>query len=260
MIKRLQTLLIGILAAIALSGCVQYDLGIEFDDQTHGQITQQIQLSQQFTDLSADEIEAWTDSIERRVQELGGQTEFLSPQILNVSIPFYNGAELEQKFNQFFNPVDSDASTQPQVPLIEVPQLSTQLDLTQQNFILVLRNRLNLDLDLRSLALEITDSQITLDPEGLIDLDFNLTTPWGAHLIQSTAREDGSHPLVVLAKQDGKQLIWQLEPGQINHIEAIFWVPSFVGIGTVLITLFIFLGYFIRYQLFPPKKVVRTIV
>jgi hypothetical protein len=117
-----------------------------------------------------------------------------------------------------------------------------------------------LDLDLRSLALEITDSQITIDPEGLIDLDFNLTTPWGAHLIQSTAREDGSHPLVVLAKQEGKQLIWQLEPGQINHIEAIFWVPSFVGIGTVLIILFIFLGYFIRYQLFPPKKIVRTIV
>jgi hypothetical protein len=260
MIKRLQTLLIGILVAIALSGCVQYDLGIEFDDQTHGQITQQIQLSQQFTDLSADEIAAWTDSIERRVHDLGGKTEILSPQTLNVSIPFYNGAELEQKFNQFFNPVVSEASDLPQVPLTEVPQLSTQLNLKQQNFIFALRNRLNLDLDLRSLALEITDSQITIDPEGLIDLDFNLTTPWGAHLIQSTAREDGSHPLVVLAKQEGKQLIWQLEPGQINHIEAIFWVPSFVGIGTVLIILFIFLGYFIRYQLFPPKKIVRTIV
>jgi hypothetical protein len=260
MIKRLQTLLIGILAAIALSGCVQYDLGIEFDDQTHGQITQQIQLSQQFTDLSSDEIAAWTDSIERRVHDLGGKTEFLSPQTLNVSIPFYNGAELEQKFNQFFNPVAAEADPLPQVPLTEVPQLSTQLHLNQQNFIFALRNRLNLDLDLRSLALEITDSQITIDPEGLIDLDFNLTTPWGAHIIQSTSKADGSHPLVVLAKQDGKQLIWQLEPGQINHIEAIFWVPSFVGIGTVLILLFIFLGYFIRYQLFPPKKAVRTIV
>ncbi len=259
MIKRLRTVWIMILAAIALSGCVQYDLGIEFQDQNHGQITQQIQLSQQFIDLSQDEITAWTDSIERRVAELGGKTEYVSDQNLNVSIPFYNGAELEQKLNQFFNPTPVESSALPEVTLAEIPKLSTHLDLTQLNLIFVLRNRLNLDLDLRSLALEVTDNQITIDPEGLIDLDFNLTTPWGAHIIQSTSEEEGLHPLVVLGKQDGKQIIWQLEPGQINHIEAIFWVPSFVGIGTVVIVLFICLGYFIRYRLFPPRKVVSNV-
>ncbi|MGB3533700.1 MAG: DUF3153 domain-containing protein [Microcoleaceae cyanobacterium] len=256
MINRLRIGLIGILAAIALSGCVQYDLGIEFNDQTHGQITQEIQLSQQFIDLSQDEIQTWTGSIEQRVKDLGGKTEFLSPQNLQVSIPFYNGAELEQKFNQFYNSIALESSTFDQVSLAEIPQLSTQLNLAQQNLIFVLRNRLNLDIDLRSLALEVTDSQIIIDPEGLVDFDFNLTTPWGSHIIQSTSEEKGWHPLVVVAKQDGKQAIWQLEPGQINHIEAIFWVPSFVGIGTVVIVLFIFLGYFIRYQLFPPRKIV----
>ncbi|MGB3401348.1 MAG: DUF3153 domain-containing protein [Microcoleaceae cyanobacterium] len=255
MIKKLQTIFVVILAAIALSGCVQYDLGIEFSDQNHGQITQHIQLSQQFVDLSQDEITAWTESIEDRVKALGGKTELISPENLQVSIPFYNGAELEQKFNQFFNPTPSEATSVTEVPLAEVPQLSTQSNLTQLNLLFFLRNRLNLDLDLRSLALEVTDNQIIIDPEGLVDLDFSLTTPWGAHIIQSTSEEEGLHPLVVRAKQDGKQVIWQLEPGEINHIEAIFWVPSFVGIGTVVIILFIFLGYFIRYRLFPPKVV-----
>lgn len=258
MIKGLRTALIVILAAIALSGCVQYDLGVQFQDQTHGQITQQIQLSEQFTNLSHDVIEEWTQSIERRVDNLGGKTEYLSNQDLQISIPFYNGAELEQKFNQFFNPIEPEPSTLVQVPLAEVPQLSSNLNLTQQNLIFALRNRLNLDLDLRSLALEVTDNNIVIDPEGLIDLDFNLITPWGAHIIQSDSEADASSPLVVLGKQEGKQLIWQLEPGQINHIEAIFWVPSFVGIGSAGIILFISLGYFVRYRLFPPKKAVAN--
>ena len=255
MIKKLQTVFVVILAAIALSGCVQYDLGIEFKDQNHGQITQHIQLSQQFVDLSQDEITAWTESIEDRVKALGGKTEYVSSDDLQVSIPFYNGAELEQKFNQFFNPVPSESASVAQLPLAEVPQLSTQSSLTQLNLIFFLRNRLSLDLDLRSLALEVTDNQIIIDPEGLVDLDFNLITPWGAHIIQSTSEEEGLHPLIVRAKQDGKQVIWQLEPGEINHIEAIFWVPSWVGLGTAIIILFVFLGYFIRYRLFPPKVV-----
>ena len=251
MINRLRILLTIMIAAITLSGCVQYDLGIEFQDQTHGQMTQHIQLSQQFSELSAEAVTQWTESLEQRVKSLGGTTEYLSAENLQITIPFYGGPDLEQKFNQFFNPGELNAETARQVLEEEVPQLSSQLNLTQQNLIFVLRNRFNLDLDLRALALEVTDDKIVLNSNGIVDLDFSLMTPWGANIIE------GSQPLTVVSKQEGKQLIWQLQAGQINHIEAIFWVPSFVGIGTGIILILILLGSLIRYRLFPLKSAVN---
>ncbi len=253
MITRLRTLFIVIIAAITLNGCVQYDLGIEFQDQNHGQITQQIQLSKQFTDFSAEAIAEWTESIENRVKTLGGTVESVSEENLQVSIPFYNGAELEQKLNQFFSPVEPQSDAVISVLPDQLPQLSSQLSLTQQNFVFVLRNRFSLDLDLRGLALTVTENQIAINSNGVIDFDFSLITPWGAQVLQSS-QEAGSQPLAILAKQDRKQLIWQLQPGEINHIEAIFWLPSFVGIGTAIILLFILLGSLIRYRLFPLKS------
>ncbi|MGB3640124.1 MAG: DUF3153 domain-containing protein, partial [Rivularia sp. (in: cyanobacteria)] len=75
-----------------------------------------------------------------------------------------------------------------------------------------------------------------------------LNTPWGASSIEET--EDAIEPL-----KSNKQLSWKLKSGQVNHIEAVFWLPSPVGIGTLLIVLFIALGFFLRYSFMPDPRV-----
>jgi hypothetical protein len=52
-------------------------------------------------------------------------------------------------------------------------------------------------------------------------------------------------------QQQGKQLVWKLKSGAENHLEAVFWVPSPLGIGTVAIVLLVIGGIFLRAQLFP---------
>ena len=50
---------------------------------------------------------------------------------------------------------------------------------------------------------------------------------------------------------ENTQVTWQLEPGQINHIETSFWVPSYLGIGTVIIILIVLLGFYAKHRHFP---------
>ena len=50
---------------------------------------------------------------------------------------------------------------------------------------------------------------------------------------------------------EGKQLVWKLKPGEINYLEAVFWIPSPVGIGAVIIALFVAAGISLKYQLLP---------
>lgn len=78
-----------------------------------------------------------------------------------------------------------------------------------------------------------------------MDLKFSLQTPWGARSIQPK-RPDPALAFPT-ARRQGKTLTWTLQPGQQNHLEAVFWYPSLVGWGAIAITLLIAAGLYLKY-------------
>ncbi|MEG4010157.1 DUF3153 domain-containing protein [Microcoleus sp. Pol11C1] len=230
-----------------VSGCVQYDVGVNFESQTRGEIVQHIKLGERLTSFSTETVAEWLKSVERRVRLLDGKTKRLSPTEVLVRIPFNNGAELQDKFNQFYNPVAPTTKYRTASPLeTDLPKFESHLNVKQNNLLLVLRNRLSLELDLRSLSLLSSNGSLLLSPGGLLELDFSLNTPWGAESIETVAGA-----LVPEIYQQGKQLVWKLKPGEVNYLEAIFWIPSPVGIGALIIALFVAAGIALKYQILP---------
>jgi hypothetical protein len=237
-----------LLSSLLLSGCVQYNVGIHFDGQHHGAIVQHIKLGEQLTSFSNEQVEEWLKSIENRVRQLQGKAKRLSDQEIVVTIPFSYGAELESKFNQFFNPVAKKQSPAKADYTVDLPTFNSKFHLTQGNFIFVQRNKLSYDLDLRSLGVLSTKGNVIVSPSSLLDLQFSLETPWGANSV--TQAGDAIRPEVY---DDGHQLVWKLQPGQLNHIEAVFWLPSPLGVGTVAIVLLVLGGFYLKYKSFPWK-------
>jgi Protein of unknown function (DUF3153) len=236
-----------------VTGCVKYDVGVNFDSQTRGEIVQHIKLSDKLTSFSSETVGEWLKSVERRVRSLDGKTKRLSPQEVLVKIPFNNGTELESKFNQFYNPIaqipnnPKNSKTREASPLeTDLPKFESHLKVKQNNLFFVLRNRLTLELDLRSLSLLSSNGSLLLSPGELLELDFSLNTPWGAKSI-----ETATGAIVPESFQAGKQLLWKLKPGEINYLEAVFWIPSPVGIGALMIALFVAAGISLKYQLLP---------
>ena len=230
-----------------VTGCVQYDVGVNFESQTRGEIVQHIKLGERLTSFSSETVAEWLKSVERRVRLLDGKTKRLSQTEVLVRIPFNNGAELQDKFNQFYNPSAQTAKSRVASPLeTDLPKFESHLNVKQNNLLLVLRNRLSLELDLRSLSLLSSNGSLLLSPGGLLELDFSLNTPWGAKSIETVAGA-----LVPESYQQGKQLVWKLKPGEINYLEARFWIPSPVGIGALIIALFVAAGIALKYQILP---------
>jgi hypothetical protein len=194
---------------LALTGCVQYDTNINFQSFNAGELVQHITLDQQFYQLNQSAIDIWLRSIEQRTQKLQGQVQKISNRELTVTIPFRTAGELVKKFNQFFA---SDKQL-----------LGSKLTVTQNNFLLASRHRLTYDLDLRSLA---PDSQVTSKiGDQALDLKFALNVP------------------NLLSNHNGR---WQLQPGQVNHLSTVFWLPNPIGIGSLVIILWVAIGYFIK--------------
>lgn len=243
-------LLLIVLVALVLSGCVNYDVGVTFDSPQRGEIIQHIKLGERLTSFSGDAAREWLNSIERRTRQLEGKVKKLSNEEIVVTIPFNNGADLEAKFNQFFNPVDKKSNVSG--TLEELPTIDSHLSLKQNNFLLLLRNKLSYDLDLRSLSLISTNNSILVSPGSILELVFSLNTPWGARSIET---DSAIHPEIY---QKGRQLVWTLKPGQLNYVEAVFWLPSPIGIGTLLIILFVALGIYLRYTFMPDPKTIFT--
>lgn len=229
-----------------VTGCVQYDVGVNFQSQTRGEIVQHIKLGERLTSFSSEIVGDWLNSVERRVRSLDGKTKRLSEREVLVRIPFNNGAELEEKFNQFYNPVPTK-KTRVSTPLeTDLPKFESHLKVKQNNLLLVLRNRLSLELDLRSISLLSANGNLIVSPGGILELDFSLNTPWGAESIQTAPGA-----IAPEISEGGKQLVWKLKPGEINYLEAVFWVPSPVGIGAVIIALFVVAGIGLKYKLLP---------
>ncbi|MEM6752680.1 MAG: DUF3153 domain-containing protein [Cyanobacteria bacterium P01_C01_bin.38] len=249
LLKRIRLVSILLLASLLLSGCVDYDLGVNINNANYGKFVQHIKLGEKLTSFSGDAVYEWLDSIERRARELDGKAKRISQEEVFVTIPFSNGRELQRKYNTFFNSRnDSKSRSKKAKSESELPKIESNLLLKQSNFLLLVRNQLIYDLDLRSLGLISSKGNALTNTGSIIDLEFSLNTPWGASSVEKT--EDAIKPL-----KNDKQLSWKLKSGQLNHVEAVFWLPSPIGIGTLLIVLFVGLGLFLRYSFMPDPKV-----
>ncbi|MEH2348224.1 MAG: DUF3153 domain-containing protein [Nostoc sp.] len=238
-----------LLTSLLLTGCVKYDVGLNFDNSNSGELVQHIKLGERLTSFSGDSVSEWLNSIERRARQLEGKTQRVSQEEIIVTIPFSSGTELQEKFNEFFNARANQTSESVQSKSdSELPKIESNVLLEQNYFLLLVRNRLIYDLDLRSLSLIASKGNVLTNAGSILDLEFSLKTPWGAKNIQLT--ETAIEP-----EKNGNQLLWKLQPGQLNHIEAVFWLPSPLGIGALLIILFVWGGLYLRYNFMPDPRI-----
>lgn len=231
----LTVLLIGLIA-ILTSGCFQYDLGIQFDHQTHGRILQRLELNERAAALAEPAVQSWLDQLEKQVYRLGGQVKRTQPESVDLVVPFNNGADLVERFNQLFQPFAAQSETS-----VALPRIESHLSLEQQNRVFAIRNHLIYDLDLHELPQQ---------PQGLpgvlgqaadwLTLRFILQVPWGIRAIAP----DSLNPQGV-----GLAQTWLLKSGQMNHIDVVFWVPSWIGLGGIAIAILVLVGYFLKYGL-----------
>lgn len=214
---QLRNLVLVSLMALLLSGCVNYDVGVHFDNQHSGQFTQTVKLGDRLAAINGISAQQWLDSLDERARKLQGNTQRLSNSELQVSIPFTTDKDFVKKFNRFFEgqPAASD--------LIETPNVSAQVALQQANWLLVLRNHITLDVDLTRLGINSDEEGMLVNPGNLLDLDFHVDAPWGAKY-----KLRGPNAVPGEALVDG--MVWHLLPGQLNHIEGYFWMPSPLGL------------------------------
>ncbi|RUR72274.1 DUF3153 domain-containing protein [Chlorogloeopsis fritschii PCC 9212] len=240
----LKHLCLVLVASLLLSGCVDYQVGVNFDHANSGELVQHIKLGERFSSFGGDPIYEWLNSIEQRARQEGGKVRRLSKDEIIVTIPFNNSQVLQKKFNTFFHP-----NTNPKAESVsELPKIESNMLLYQNNFLLLVRNRLIYDLDLRSLGLISSQGNVLANAGSILDLEFSLKTPWGARNIQKTENA----PQV---QRNKNQLVWKLNPGELNHIEAVYWLPSPMGIGTLLIVVFVTAGFYLRYRFMPDPRI-----
>lgn len=217
--------------ALLLTGCVDYSVGIRFDSQTHGSLTQTLHLGERFFSLNRKAAEQWLHRFETRARDFSGRVRRPDAETLQVTLPFYNGADLVEKFNTLFGADETSLLRD----LPGAPPIASQLSLTQQNWGLALKNHLIYELDLEPLSSFGSDGSI--GNRHWLTLEFRLRTPWGLQPAAASLR-----PLL-----NGPEAIWPLQPGVLNRIDVTFWIPSPIGIGAVAIALLIGLGYGIKY-------------
>jgi hypothetical protein len=235
-IHRQLTILCCILA-IALSGCVKYDTGINFSSLNYGEIVQHIQVGEQLNSFSQQAVKTWIASIEARTKAAEGRIEYLNAGEVNAIIPFNNARELVEKIDGYFN------STSPSSQ--DDRSFKAHMQIQQNNFFLVVRNHLTYDIDLRSQVVKSTDPKVSIASQDLLNLNFSIQSPWGVNSADLPESIEG------IAGTNDRQKSWKLESGKINHLEAFFWLPNPLGIGSIVIILISLLGYYLKYRELP---------
>lgn len=228
---------------LCLTGCVSYDVGIKFPQANQGTITQHIKLSEQLSNVSEKEGRTWLNSIEKKASALQGKSKYLSTDEILVTIPFSNGQDLVNKFNQFFLTKEKDTNYLVSDDNLNLLDLSAKLSINQNNALLIERNNLQLIADLTSLGMTSEEGNIIFSSGDLINLQVNLDFPLGAKII--------TNEFAQWEKLENNQYNIKLQAGQINEIKAIFWIPNYVGLGTLAIILLIIFGFFIKYRRLP---------
>lgn len=232
LLKQWQKLILLLLLCLITSGCVNYDVGIKFDSPNRGAIVQQIQLDDRLSTFTSGAAQSALNNIEQRVRRLNGKTRRLSNQAIEITIPFSGSRDLATKFNRFF----SDAGTKSTAS--DLPNIDSKFTVRQGNFLFFERTRLIYDVDLRSLGIAAPDGSVLIDPKSILNLQFRLETPWGARSLKTEA--------AIPDRRDPKQLVWTLQPGQQNHLEAAFWMPNPLGIGTVIVIGIVSVGIYLK--------------
>ena len=225
------------LMTLVLSSCVKYDTGINFHSLNDGEFIEHIQLDDRANNLSQISVQNWVTSIEHRTILAQGRIEHISDREFNAIIPFNNAKDLTNKANLYFNP-DQTASP-------DGSNFNAHLQIDQSNFLVVVKNHLRYDIDLRSMNVKTQDTGVSIDPAKFIDLNFSLQSPWGIH-----NNEDPNFIPGVKINND-RQITWQLHPGKIDRIDATFWLPNPLGIGAILISLITIAGYYLKYHILP---------
>ena len=238
MLMRVRLVGVIMMVSLFLTGCIQSDVGIRFDNPNRGEISQQIQIGERLKALNQSEVQLWLRSLEKRASAVGGHTQRDAEQSMSVKIPFNNSEDLEKKFNQFFGEILSQAEIADSN--VELPMIRSNLTVIHSNFLLMERNRLRYDIDLRSLGVLSASGDVLISPASLFDLEFKLETPWGARNVLTKTN------LRPRSRKGNHELIWTLIPGEDNTIETVFWMPSPLGIGTVMIGLLVLLGYYLK--------------
>lgn len=226
---------------ILLTGCVRYDLGVNFVQANQGTIIQHIKLDEQLTNFSETSSNAWLNSIETRALKLQGKTKRISPKEIVVTIPFYNGQDLVSKFNKFFNPSELNQSDKSK-EFNDLLDLKAEMSIQQSNLLFVERNVINVNADLTPLGVMSEEGNVIISPGELIDLHLDFKSPW----VINSPKNSSSPPLI--ESTNTNNFNWQLQPGKINEIKMIFWLPNYVGLGTLAIALFIRFGFYLKYK------------
>ena len=223
--------------SIALSGCVKYDTGITFSSLNAGEIVEHIQLGEQLKKFNQQAVQTWITSIEQRTQQAEGRIEHISDRELKVIIPFNNAQELVAKVERYFNPQPTTTS--------QKSTFNAHLQIKQSNFLVAVRNQLIYDIDLRSLSSQSSNSTAAAPLNNAVNLNFQLTSPWGVK--NSTS----SGIIIGTSTTTDRQMDWHLQPGKLNHLAAIFWLPNPLGIGAIAIILISGAGYYLKYHQLP---------
>ena len=64
-------------------------------------------------------------------------------------------------------------------------------------------------------------------------------------------KSDATKNIVGIKALNKNRVQWQLKPGELNHLDAIFWLPNPLGIGAILIILISCGGYYLKYRQLP---------
>ncbi|WP_310488572.1 DUF3153 domain-containing protein [Chamaesiphon sp. VAR_69_metabat_338] len=232
--------------AIALSGCVQYDTCINFYGFNNGEIVQHIQLSDRLSSFNPQAVTDWLTSIEQRTIQAQGRLDRLSDREFEIAIPFASTQELVTKINRFFN-------TTPAATSGTSPQFSARLQIEQSNWLAIVKNHLTYDLDLRAISIPKSDTKVAIAANNFVDLKFRIQSPWG------TSNSDLNTSPNIVKTTNGSQTIWQLQPGQLNRIDTVFWLPNPLGIGAIVISLISMLGYYLKYRQLPGQQNTRLV-
>ena len=255
-IIRLRLLWIILVAFLLLSGCVRNDVNLNFRDANHGTLTQRIRFNSQLVGLNRATADLWLKELIEQTEQTGGKVQQSAQSEWLLTLPFNNVTDLVQKFEQFQQVLERQSNqASGQVGRRSVYQQPiSNLRIATNNLILWQRYHLSYDLDLRALGIipnVKNTATVLVDPQDLLVLAFELKTPWGARLPKHSA-ENTLSPEVY---RKGRELVWMLQPGAANHLEAVFWLPSSVGIGGALIAGLVVIGMFLKAWIAPASQI-----
>ena len=225
LIQHLVRFCVPLILLFTLSGCVQYRLGLQFNWNASGMITQNLDIEPALVSLSGFPYEQFIRSIKKRAEGLGGKADVIQEGKLAIQIPFKDPKELETKFNRFFNDplVLAFHSNQSYQPIQYLPVQNTlpaptaKFSVQTQTWLLVDAYTLTYDVDLTQTSLPLPSGNLLMiNPAQLVNLEFALSLPFSPWQSNATRNENGI-------------LVWDVIPGQQNRITATFLLPNLWG-------------------------------